>query len=147
MDMVMPMGFLSMHMAGRALWRRRAPNVPMWNWTQRSLPVSTTLWLWFVHWVPCTIWVLGLQGCKISRWEMLSWLLMAQQQMCADFSHSQTHVMFNFFLTPLVTLWAPWSFWVLFFFPFLLDEVGLVFIESVSSEDRGCEWIKPLSIP
>lgn len=36
---------------------------------------------------------------------------------------------------------------IFFFFPFLLDEVGLVFIESVSSEDRGCEWIKPLSIP
>lgn len=39
------------------------------------------------------------------------------------------------------------EFLCLFFFSFLLDEVGLVFIESVPSEDRGCEWIKPLSIP
>lgn len=39
------------------------------------------------------------------------------------------------------------EFLCLFFFLFLLDEVGLVFIESVPSEDRGCEWIKPPSIP
>lgn len=39
------------------------------------------------------------------------------------------------------------EFLCIFSSPFLLDEVGLVFIESVSSEDRGCEWIKPLSIP